>query len=1046
MSEHKATPKTEEAKKVTSELGSNETATSFEGASYDFGPGVMAFKSLQAAADDSPRSNSITQLQAKADDAANNDSNGILQLQAMADARATTLTEPIQRQENKTGLPDNLKSGMENLSGYSMDDVKVHRNSDKPAQLQAHAYAQGTDIHLGPGQEKHLPHELGHVVQQKQGRVKPTKQMKGKVNINDDAGLEKEADVMGAKALQMKNKNRTVGGDSVVTKNSSVTQLLKGDGSPPDPKSTFDNLQNLVISDDKSYTVLEAHRFKNDDGGKPESDHLFSGSSRDEEVVQAGIKVTLLGDKEVDGFLFVEVLLKHGTKKLWAERDKIIKSDVWKHFGLDIDEYGGAEAAEDVLDISQSALDSTSSLMDGAFLRGVEVRGDDKKGTWGYKSDIDSSQERAVNATGAAASGLAIFSDIINIKNALTDGKIKNTGSYIDIMASATDLVANAANVIDAAAKASQKEGETSGIGGESLLGKGGKDSASTGSNDAAMVAGAINEGMQMVKNAYLGWKAVKSMYDGRELNAKDSAKALNHSAKAAQSGIKIAKEAYSIINGAVPLDIMSSIPAIGIVINFVSLFIEYGEYNEISGEQDAMADSTVKEKEILDKQFSKDDTVNSDESKGVYRSELRGNLGFRTEYTRVRPKLIKDLNASNNAINKEGGDFSGYSEKQHELDESIKQNQDKLEANQNKKTNQEKNLNEKKEEKKEGEGRIPKIKRHIEEDHTTAEALRNEKDMLEDLQKKVSDSEKITQESILKRASEFIFGPDKEYLENKLKLNEKEGLDGKELQKEITKRWKTIEENQDSLKKAMENNVKILDEIRQVESDIGKTEDSIKSLKSNIGGQTKEKDFYRSKFSDFLNHEENLNNSGLDGDSKKMIIDKILGSNKDAISDILHKIHNYDTSSKLTEINQKRKINKGGDITKELISLGVNIMSLTPVAPFAIAGKIALAGASLAHSAGKAGQKMYRNYNPDEADEGSGANINKSDKVKNEFYAKMVNSILNNIGNAKTDEEVTHAKAKLKATGVNMKILNLHAKDRPAEVPKIILEALQKR
>jgi hypothetical protein len=63
----------------------------------------------------------------------------------------------------------------------------------------------GTDIHLGPGQEKHLPHEAWHVVQQKQGRVKPTIQMKGKVNINDDIGLEKEADVMGLKAIQAKS-------------------------------------------------------------------------------------------------------------------------------------------------------------------------------------------------------------------------------------------------------------------------------------------------------------------------------------------------------------------------------------------------------------------------------------------------------------------------------------------------------------------------------------------------------------------------------------------------------------------------------------------------------------------------------------------------------------------------------------------------------------------------------------------------------------------------------------------------------------------------
>src|SRR5262245_52567316 len=69
---------------------------------------------------------------------------------------------------NNTGLPGSLKSGVENLSGFSMNDVKVHYNSSKPAQLQAHAFAQGTQIHLGPGQEKHLPHEAWHVVQQKQ--------------------------------------------------------------------------------------------------------------------------------------------------------------------------------------------------------------------------------------------------------------------------------------------------------------------------------------------------------------------------------------------------------------------------------------------------------------------------------------------------------------------------------------------------------------------------------------------------------------------------------------------------------------------------------------------------------------------------------------------------------------------------------------------------------------------------------------------------------------------------------------------------------------
>jgi hypothetical protein len=111
----------------------------------------------------------------------------------------------VQREEkpNNTGLPNQLKSGIESLSGMSMDHVKVHYNSDKPAQLQAHAYAQGRDIHLAPGQEKHLPHEAWHVVQQTLGRVRPTMQMARTVPLNDDRSLEREADVMGGRAAAL---------------------------------------------------------------------------------------------------------------------------------------------------------------------------------------------------------------------------------------------------------------------------------------------------------------------------------------------------------------------------------------------------------------------------------------------------------------------------------------------------------------------------------------------------------------------------------------------------------------------------------------------------------------------------------------------------------------------------------------------------------------------------------------------------------------------------------------------------------------------------
>jgi len=111
---------------------------------------------------------------------------------------------------NTTGLPDRLKAGIETLSGMSLDEVRVHRNTARPAQLDALAYTKGVEIYVGPGQEHHLPHEAWHVVQQAQGRVKQTLHAKG-VGINDEEGLEREADVMGTRALQMQSEQNATG-------------------------------------------------------------------------------------------------------------------------------------------------------------------------------------------------------------------------------------------------------------------------------------------------------------------------------------------------------------------------------------------------------------------------------------------------------------------------------------------------------------------------------------------------------------------------------------------------------------------------------------------------------------------------------------------------------------------------------------------------------------------------------------------------------------------------------------------------------------------
>lgn len=98
-------------------------------------------------------------------------------------------------------LPAALRSGIEALSGLSMDAVRVHYDSPRPASVGAHAYAQGTEIHLASRQEQHLGHEAWHVVQQMQGRVRPDAQVGG-VDIAASPALEAEADTMGGRALR----------------------------------------------------------------------------------------------------------------------------------------------------------------------------------------------------------------------------------------------------------------------------------------------------------------------------------------------------------------------------------------------------------------------------------------------------------------------------------------------------------------------------------------------------------------------------------------------------------------------------------------------------------------------------------------------------------------------------------------------------------------------------------------------------------------------------------------------------------------------------
>lgn len=111
-----------------------------------------------------------------------------------------------------------VQAKMEDAFDFDFSAVRVHEGGAAPA-MGALAYTQGTDVHFAPGQyAPHSPggqeligHELAHVVQQSEGRVAATTQYKG-AGLNDDAGLEAEADRWGAQAARGESIGRTGGG------------------------------------------------------------------------------------------------------------------------------------------------------------------------------------------------------------------------------------------------------------------------------------------------------------------------------------------------------------------------------------------------------------------------------------------------------------------------------------------------------------------------------------------------------------------------------------------------------------------------------------------------------------------------------------------------------------------------------------------------------------------------------------------------------------------------------------------------------------------
>ena len=336
---------------------------------------------------------------------------------------------------NNTGLPDSLKSGVESLSGYSLDDVRVHYNSSKPAAVQAYAYTQGTDIHIAPGQERCLPHEAWHVTQQMSGRVSPTTSIGG-VAVNDDASLEHEADVMGARASTLQGNSyapvsRKAWSGSSVRQNKMTSAIVQRESEKSNGSVELVNDKTAI----ETFTKKDSYEKKDYRSGNLGRFNANYSPSKNELSVSLPVHYDNNMSELNKGGKAKKDFFKDNVEKTWSRQHPIgfrntrinegvqtLAGETWESALKDINVQVNVEekstAGNDVyFNLKSVAGGSSVSSVPGSDTRNVEMRNSALEETGWFRSDDN---HPTLNASGHEAGHMFGLGDEYRITNTAT--------------------------------------------------------------------------------------------------------------------------------------------------------------------------------------------------------------------------------------------------------------------------------------------------------------------------------------------------------------------------------------------------------------------------------------------------------------------------------------------------------------------------------------------------------------------------------------------------------------------------------------------------
>ncbi len=357
-----------------------------------------------------------------------------------------------------------------------------------------------------------------------------------------------------------------------------------------------------------------------DSGNKPKKGGLMSSNTIGK-TLKTGTELQVDFDVKKENHYQVEAGVS------WVPVTKVIDYNNLQSQGPDFEAEGGELAGD-----TSGYLDDVSDNLEGGYLKENDGTGmyDDKEDLSESNLKIQDSKNRMDFASGTLKGFQGLYGMYQAYKSFGEETELlKKAQAFGEGLESASAVVSGSSKAVDGMSKALGNEDGTS------------KDGNGVGSDIMGKFTGTIDDSIGALKNSFLAFMGVYNLFTN-ESNQKgyDALVTTKQMTQAALSAAKVAKGTYDIIGKGIPMELMNTIPGLGIAVSAINLIIRFADAWQAGDDGNLMETKSKNLKvDVLAQLWLTEGTQNL-----AFREDKRGTFPIYTTYYRIIPTVLKDI------------------------------------------------------------------------------------------------------------------------------------------------------------------------------------------------------------------------------------------------------------------------------------------------------------------------------------------------------------------------------------------------------------------